>query len=95
MGGLLTASLRRRLLSITLDRLFLVFSVDSIGGQIVASFLIQQFFSWNIIEAERHKIDDEEERGYESEGPIIYSDLVERMANGMMAAVRKSSARLA
>ena len=68
MGGLLTAGLRRRLLSITLDILFLAFSVDSIGGQIVASFLIQQFFSWDIIEAERYKIDDEEERGYESEG---------------------------
>ena len=55
---MLTASLRRRLLSITLGRLLLAFSVDSIGGQIVASFLIQPLFSWDIIEAERHKIDD-------------------------------------
>lgn len=92
---MLTAGLRRRLLSITLGRLLLAFSVDSIGGQIVASFLIQQFFSWDIIEAERHKIDNEEERGYESEGTYYICDLVERMANGMMAAVIKSSVRLA
>lgn len=67
MGGLLTAGLRHGLLRVTHDRLFLAFRVDSISGQIVTSFLIQQFFGRHITVAKRHKVDDEEERGNKSE----------------------------